>query len=249
MHKGLVITLSPERRYLAETKALCSLITETLAPGVYLVPETAEEKVSRALKKAGVAIIARRDNKQGERNVLSPSCHSAYPNLDGSLSATIRPAQSEGPAAPGAPNEDAALKLKQGFHGMLGKRSLGAEERDELSARIDRRLMLCESQLKDALVRYEKLEARGLDYAGKALIAKQAIAMQSLVEAVLPGKHIFGIPQALEKAGGESILVIEPINDKGDEVSIRIPQDTIRIPLGKISMLRRIKKSIFDLTN
>jgi hypothetical protein len=122
--------------------------------------------------------------------------------------------------------------------------NLGREEQDELSARINRRLVLCESQLKDALVRYEKLEARGLDYAGKALIAKQAISMHSPVEVTWPGKHkqehIFGIPKALEKSGGESILVIEPANGR---------DEAIRIPLGKIGLLRRVKKSIFEQTS
>jgi hypothetical protein len=72
--------------------------------------------------------------------------------------------------------------------------------------------------------------------------------------------QVIGIPLALEKAGGESVLVVTPLpSNPGEEEegdgsgkSIRIPGDTIRIPgesiripLGKISLLRRIKKSIF----
>jgi hypothetical protein len=136
--------------------------------------------------------------------------------------------------------------LVNDFHSMLNGMNFGREERDELAARIDRRLILSESQLKDALVRYEKLEARGLDYAGKVLIAKQAITIQAVVEVVLPGRQnqerIYGIPKALEKSGSDSVLVIEPIANKGDAV----PEDYVRFPLGKISLLRRIKKSIFE---
>jgi len=109
-----------------------------------------------------------------------------------------------------------------------------------MAARIDRRLILSESQLKDAVVRYEKLEARGLDYVGKALIAKQAISLQTPVEIIWPGKQkqerIFGIPKALEKADSESILIIDPLNGG----------DVVRVPLGKISLLRRKRKSIFE---
>jgi hypothetical protein len=124
-----------------------------------------------------------------------------------------------------------------------GSARFSKAEMDELAARIDRRLVLCESQLRDASVRYEKLEARGLDYVGKAMIAKQAIASQSPVELIRPGKkgeRIFGIPRALEKEGGESVLVISPQN--GGETG----GEFLRIPLGKISLLRRIKKSIFE---
>jgi hypothetical protein len=113
-------------------------------------------------------------------------------------------------------------------------------ERDELAARIERRLVLSESQLSGASIRYEKLEARGLDYVGKASIAKQAIASKSLVEVKWPHaargmQQTFGIPLALEKSEGESVLILDPVSEG----------DTIRIPLGKISLLRRIKKSIF----
>jgi len=118
---------------------------------------------------------------------------------------------------------------------------LGAEQRDELTARVNRRLVLCEAQLKDAVVRYEKLEARGLDYAGKAMIAKQAIAKQLPVEVSWPGRQkqesIIGIPKALEKKDDENVLVMESGGD------------TIRIPIGKIGLLRRIKKSIFENNN
>jgi len=126
---------------------------------------------------------------------------------------------------------------------------LSKAERDELSARIDRRLILSGDQLQGASVRYEKLEARGLDYVGKAALAKQAIALRSPVELTWPqrGKEtgrVFGIPTALEKTGGESILVINPLGTEGESV---LPQgEPLKIPLGKISFLRRIKKSIFE---
>jgi hypothetical protein len=134
-----------------------------------------------------------------------------------------------------------ASVLIENFRDMLDGMRMDKEKHDELSARIDRKLILCESQLRDAVLRYEKLEARGMDYNGKSIIAKQAIAMQSLVEATWPAKHgqerALGIPKALEKSGNESVLVIKPMGEE---------EAAIRIPLGKISLLRRIKRSIFE---
>jgi len=237
LRRGLVLTLSPQQCHLAQTKPLAKLIVETLAPGVYMLPESAEEKAAHALSKAGVTIIARRGECQSEessggllRHFFLP-LHSAKFNTDEILSVSHQ-------------NDSSATILIESFHSILKEMQLSGEARDELAARIDRRLVLSESQLKDAVVRYEKLEARGLDYVGKALIAKQAVTMQSPVEVVLPGKekqdHVFGIPKALEKVGSESVLVLELLEgDMGIE-------NTIRIPLGKISLLRRIKKSIFE---
>jgi hypothetical protein len=50
-------------------------------------------------------------------------------------------------------------------------------------------------------------------------------------------ERIFGIPKALKKKDNDMILEIAP-SDSGSE---------IHIPLGKISLLRRIKKSIFEI--
>ena len=234
LRRGLVLTLSPEQRHLAETKPLAKLIVETLAPGVYMLPESAEESAAQAMGKAGVAIIARRGECRGEETASDTLRHFFQPLAAKPPAGTI-------PRTGRMDSGSSASILIDNFHSILKQMRLSGEARDELAARIDRRLVLSEAQLKDAVVRYEKLEARGLDYVGKALIAKQALAMQAPVEVVLPGRekqdHVFGIPKALEKAGSESVLVLEMI--EGDA-------ETIRIPLGKISLLRRIKKSIFE---
>ena len=247
LRRGLVLTLSPEQRHLAETKPLAKLIVETLAPGVYMLPESAEESAAQALGKAGVAIIAHRGECRGEEPSSDALRHFFQP-----LPAARPPAGKISPAERAGGGSLASILIDK-FHSILKEMRLSGEARDELTARIDRRLVLSETQLKDAVVRYEKLEARGLDYVGKALIAKQAVAMQSPVEVVLPAgrqkqDRVFGIPKALEKMGSESVLVIELLEggETGDHDTIRVPGDTIRIPLGKISLLRRIKKSIFE---
>jgi len=237
LRRGLVLTLSPQQRHLTETRPLSKLIVETIAPGVYLLPETAEESAAAALSKAGVAIIARRGESRGDE-MSGDTIRRFFQPLGAdkpSAGATVHNVRAD---------DSLASILIDKFHSILEKTQFSGEARDELAARIDRRMVLSEAQLKDAVVRYEKLEARGLDYVGKAMIAKQALTMQAPVEVMLPGKQkqerVFGIPKALEKADSESVLVLELL-DKGDA-----DDDTMRIPLGKISLLRRIKKSIFE---
>jgi hypothetical protein len=245
LYKGLVLSLSPERRYLAETKPLSKYIVEKPAPGIYLIPENMEEKVYAALKRAGVTIFARPDSGAYNDGTISGITDSRifFPRLNTGTPHAQKTRQSRSvkeedkiinnEAAP------SASALIENFHSIVKNMRLGGEQRDELTARINRRLVLCEAQLKDAVVRYEKLEARGLDYTGKVVIAKQAITMRSPVEVSWPcsqkQENVIGIPKALEKIDGENVLVIEHAG-----------MDTVRIPLGKISLLRRIKKSIFE---
>ena len=250
LKKGIVLTLPEKWRYLVKTWPLTELICETAAPGLYLLPESAMDEAAGALQKAGIEIIARRNIKSG--NVTSfnnsfPSPSSRAVLLDKKsfkTGRTVTKTYSAGGVH--------AAALTDNFHAILKKMPLGKTEQAELSARIDRRLVLCEAQLTEANLRYEKLEARHMDYAGKQNIAKQAITQHSPVEIVLPcaalsgstgesEERIFGLPKALEKENGELILVIDltAADQKNEDTVLR------RIPLGRISLLRRIKKSIF----
>jgi len=248
LKKGVILKLSQEHCYLAETKPLNALITETLAPGLYLLNEKTADDAAQALQKAGIDIIARK--KEKKRNILS-SINNFIPTYSRTSlqenAATLTNNSASHDEKNDHDNDTCLSKKKSGFHTVLGKMPMGEAERTELAARIERLLILCEAQLKDADIRYEKLEARHMDYAGKQNIAKLAISGSSPVEIVLPGKEnekrIFGIPKALEKEGNELILVVNTMSmseDKSDDYIVR------RIPLAKISLLRRIKKSIFE---
>jgi len=232
LKQGVVLTLAEEHRYLTQTKPLAELISETLAPGIYLLGKNTLNEAVAVLHNAGIDIIARKK----EKREIGASAGGYFQKP------TARPLHVTPNAAEKFIKPENASALTAKFQTMLETIPLGKPEKDELSARIERRLVLCETQLKEANIRYEKLEARTMDYTGKQNIAKQAITQKSPVEIVWQGSRngkgesIFGIPQSLEKDGSEQILVIVQANE----------QEPIRIPLAKISLLRRIKKSIFE---
>ncbi|MDR2245475.1 MAG: hypothetical protein LBE17_02185 [Treponema sp.] len=275
LHQGTVLVLSEGRRYLAQTEPIASLIARSLAPGVYLlsclgqaVPDVGE--VLQGLQKAGVDIVARPPLPAGD----VPAESWIHPRREGgtALAVSAAPVRGSSPYPPlktpplfpapgfrqsspmagtGAAPEGAAATgsppamgdaraYQERFRQALGKLALPKLDAEELAARIDRRLILSESQLVGGAMRSEKLEARNLDYAGKALVAKQAIALKCPVEVlwVTPegeSSRLMGVPGALEKRGGETVLALK-IMPGGNE---------IRLSLGKISLLRRIKPSIF----
>jgi hypothetical protein len=239
LYQGVVLTLSEDRRYLAEAQPMASLVTQTLAPGVYLLSAGDPAEAAEALQKAGLDIVARRDRSAADQGGAPE--RSPYP----SPAAAGPPSPAPGPAAAAHAcregPETAAEAYQERFRGALKKLQISKAARDELAARIERRLILDESQLTGASIRDEKLEARGLDYVGKNTVARQALASKSLVEVLWPGtgetpNRAMGIPQALEKRDGETVLVLKPM-PQGEEFSL---------PLGRISLLRRIKQSIFE---
>ena len=252
LNQGIVLTLAEENRYLAEAKTVSSLIKRTLAPGVYLLSCGERSEAAAVLRKAGVDIVAQpplsSESESGFSGMASRAfSRSSFPRLDAnSFSYRESSASQKAGEVPKdfkEPLENAA-SIQEKFRNMLEKMKLTKQERDELLARIERRLVLSEAQLEATSLRYEKLEARLLDYAGKAAIAKHAIESGSLVEVTWPvpgGEQncVIGVLQALEKKEGESTLVLRVGGDSETDPKI------LRISLGKVSLLRRIKQSIF----
>ena len=242
LKKGIILKLSQNRCYLTETSPLSEMIMETIAPGIYLLNENMIDEAQEALQKAGIDIISRRKEKKEINNYY------------GNYFKSLQGAQQSDEFIYYSFNDKENLRtepenVKSKYQAILEKMQLGKTEKAELSARIDRRLILCEKQLKDADIRYEKLEARHLDYAGKQNIAKQAIAGVSSVEVIWSFKgneeRIFGIPRALEKSGKDLILLVDIISNNSREHTSS-ESSNIRIPLAKISLIRKIKKSIFE---
>jgi hypothetical protein len=248
LFQGMVLCLAEDRRYLVDAAPVASLIKRTLAPGVYLLAADEKTAAVQALRGAGIDIVAQ-PSRGGDNSFTVEDAgndrSSPYPRLepasyqigDGFLSppdALSETARLE------SLSPDRAGRYKDRFRLALEKMPLLKDEREELVARIERRLILSEAQLAAVPARHEKLEARGLDYVGKTSLAKQAIASKQLIEIVWSGQQgdmnrAVGLPHALEKSGGETLLVLKPVP----------PDDPIRLPLGKIALLRRIKQSIF----
>ncbi|MDR1654861.1 MAG: hypothetical protein LBR96_02595 [Treponema sp.] len=261
LYQGVVLRLSGERQYLAETGPLSSFVAKTLAPGIYLLREgftgrAGIETAAEALAKAGVDMVAAPEiqtaGQQDEPREVFPSLGSRIQDAGGF---------SRGGAVQAVPHQDGE-KIKERYRHSLERRKLPREQREELLKRIERKLIITESQLSQAHFKPEKNEARGLDYAGKANILKQAIVSVSLVEVTWPHPELgisktLGFPEALEKSGGDSVLVLKPYSggSAGGEPcgAVRAPAgdpggrvESLRIPIAKISLLRRIKKSIYS---
>jgi len=249
IHQGIVLTLTEDNRYLAKAGPVSHLIGKTLAPGVYLLSTEERSTVVRALHKAGIDIVAQRPEEAESAGLRrGGSFRNSFPRLYSSEAAEYGLAHSfntnTDTKTPETKKSEEGAAIKEKFRGVLDKMKITKQERDELLARIERGLVLNETQLEPTSVRYEKLEARGLDYTGKTAIAKQAIETGSLLEITWPGRdgesnRTVGIPQTLEKKEGESVLVLK--SSGNSENAARV----LKIPLGKISLLRRIKQSIF----
>jgi hypothetical protein len=247
LNTGVVLSLSKDRLYLANTEPLASMITAILAPGIFLLNVDEEDDAAIALEKAGVDIIARQNAQSNLKNSVTEKSQSFFVNFDAASKLQTLDF-SENKSHPQSEknifDEEKSDEQKDHFRTILAKMKIPKDQRDELAARIERGLILIDEQMNESSVKYEKLEARGLDYVGKYNIAKQAIAARAFLEVHWSDENgfvqkIFGIPSSIEKTNGEAVLIMHRENNENSQDSI------IRIVLGKISLLRRIKQSIF----
>ncbi|MDR1374025.1 MAG: hypothetical protein LBJ24_03540, partial [Treponema sp.] len=123
LHQGMVMILSPERRYLAE--AMAPLIARILAPGVYLLSVTERSEAVKWLEKSGVDIIAQPPLRSGE--IREESRTSPYPPPQGSGKILDL---SRGKSRP--PDPQKAEQYLEHFRTILGKMQFSKAERDEL---------------------------------------------------------------------------------------------------------------------
>lgn len=114
-------------------------------------------------------------------------------------------------------------------------------KRKELSTRIEKKLILYPSQLKNPVYAETGSEARGIDYAGKVRIIQQALqsgsSLLELIERTArgnPARHLLR-PTELEKTGSELVLV-------GEELPAEKP---VRIRVEKIGYIKKWKGSLF----
>ncbi|MDR0539785.1 MAG: hypothetical protein LBG74_04685 [Spirochaetaceae bacterium] len=237
LYDTLCVTLSPERQFAAHMPPLKKLILAQPAPGVLILNTKNKNLVTGALAKCGIDSVALpKDDipgaiphftQYGESMTLGGYMsvqHSFFGN-------TWDKDKKDGEA------------YKENLYMNLEGINLFDTQKDALKARINRRLIVSLSQFESVKVNNEKLEARGLDFAGKSSIAKQALEAHELLEIEMNGEsgRIVVRPVSVGKRETDTVLVAAPVRNSGGDI-----QKNMEYPLGKVKYIRRIKNSTFS---
>jgi hypothetical protein len=237
LYRGIVLTADEERRHLIEHDPMVQrYIRKTLGPGLYLLSEAEREGWEEALLGAGVAPLPAIEDFAPRKPRL-PSLNALFPGEDRNESAL--------PVVP--PNPPPTVhgddSLLEGLIGRVEKMDITPEEREELEARIRKRLILFEEQLVPGVVRSsDKAEAKGLDFIGKVRLIEQTLQSGSdLLEVIVRGsrgepKRYLMKPRTIDRTGTELKLVGKVLPGE-KEMSLQIR---------KLSLVRRLKSSLYS---
>ncbi|MFW5747705.1 MAG: hypothetical protein ACOCX6_02790, partial [bacterium] len=236
LYRGIVLAADEERRHLIEhDPKIRRYIRQDLGPGLYLLCEAEREGWEAALLDAGVTPLPSVQD-------FSPR----KPRLP-SLS-TLFPAEEDEPVLPKIPAArppelTGGDSLLDELIGQVEAMDISDEEREELEARVRKRLILFEEQLIPGVVRAgDKAEAKGVDFIGKVRLIEQTVQSKSdLLEVIVRGargepKRYLMKPKTIDRSGSE-LKLIGNILPGEKEMTLKIR---------KLSLVRRLKSSLYS---
>lgn len=222
--RGFVVKVDDRfRPVLDSNRSFNARIKEKLAEGVYFVPEENIEWVKKYLKTlSGCEFMAHSEEKG---TLPSLSVRSSVPELRfGSIVAEKIVSDAWDPGI---------------YERKIAELNIFPEQKEILQERVRSRLILSETQLDSENIRYEKNEARGIDYNGKLRLCEQVVRNGGYYLEILLAGEKQGImlePRGLRKTEGDYILTGSVVGTGEDtEIYIR-----------KIGIVRRIRISFND---
>jgi len=234
-----------QRTVLEQHGKLQKLIQLNPAPGIYLVRKENIEAFVSILKDMGMEIppppselgVFQSDEEKAEQRLFFYffPWNSSSPRID---FPDLFPLPKNGSnALPGKEKEVSASRMMKELIQQAESLDMPEDHRTEILYKIQRKLILHPDQIKPETKKLERTEAKGLDYAGKAVLIEQVISSPSdYVEVQVRNargspERFFLRPRELRKTGPDLVLIGSTL-PKGEEVEI---------PVRKISLVRRIR--------
>ena len=229
IYKGYVLKVNEENKTLVEKNPVLSpFIKIILAPGVFLLNVQSDEEIKNIIAKSGLDFLGTIKEPPKEKQILSLpkisfSCQNNFLNYSAQENTFVNPKV--------ASLAMESLKLE------LDKMDITKEQKEELEERIKRKMILTKEQLRPSTVTFERLEAGGMDFAGKLHILTNAISSQSLV--------------VIEMEGEKNQLTGKPLAllNRGENVQVRIKlqdsEDTLDLLVAKLTNVKKLRPSFF----
>ncbi|MDR2898134.1 MAG: helicase-associated domain-containing protein [Spirochaetaceae bacterium] len=247
LYHGYVVQAEESRRVLIENSQLITpRIRKILAPGIYLLDFDSPEEAAAAFKAAGIDSLGAvnsavsKPSPAGKQSV--PVRGSILPPLPVRSTAAGAPAGTASGSASGSAsllnrsdNSPSREDILSSLYGAVDAMELPGDQAEALRSRISRRVVLNPTQLRPESVRFERIEAGGMDFLGKVHVVEHAIASASLVELVYDDTVLLGSPIKIEKREGDAFLKI-----------MTEPEGlTESVSIGKAAAVKRIRGSVF----
>ena len=214
LYKGYVLKVKEENaQFIKNNPVLSPYIMEELSAGVFFLSFADDAKAQNIIAKSGLDFIGNMKLAPGQNRTL------AFLPLD-EPEKKIESKEKKAPVHKVDKDRQKAIldELKLQLDGM----NLPLDQKEGLLDRINRRIVLNKSQLVGESVRFEKVEAGGMDYTGKIHVIESAIQNGGILEVVLDsGNSVAGKPVELNKKAPNAQLILE-LSSSGEKICIPV---------------------------
>ncbi|MBQ0052027.1 MAG: helicase-associated domain-containing protein [Treponema sp.] len=231
IYKGYILQVSGENAAITEKNpAIAPYISATLAPGIYLLSVESDEEASSVIEKSGLDFIGK--IKTAEKNYQTlgfpefappKQAHTISNNFD-----------EDAPLQPGLTSDQERAAHFDKMRAELEKLNLPQEKKEGLLQRIDHKIILSPVQLRGDSVKFERIEAGGMDYSGKVHIIEGSISNNSMVELHFDDRVIVGVPLSVTKTGTDANVLLDVMPDHAEKL----------LSIGQAKLVKRIRGSV-----
>ena len=188
LYYGFVLKVASDNAVLTEKNSkFAQYISAKIAPGTYLLSVNSKEEAAKLLVKNGFDFIGK------VKTASSPIQDKGFIDFEYRHDSSVA-SENGVESAESADSESSAIKTANlapesvkdahfaKMREVLEQTSMSDEQRMTLLDRIEKKIILNSTQLKAENVRFENLEATGIDFMGKLRVIESAIASGMLVE-------------------------------------------------------------------
>lgn len=254
--KGYILQVSEKNAAVTEKNpAIAPFISAKLAPGIYLLSVESDEEAAALVQKSGLDFIGK--IKTAEKNVQSVSFpefpvhenlsleEPDYQNNYDEISKKSETCRVENLTPVKNPenfpaNEEERKKhfyeMRSALEKMQTEAPMSPEQKEGLLQRIEHKIILTPEQLRPASVKFERIEAGGMDYSGKLHIIEGSISNNSMVEMHFDSGIIVGIPVSVTKTENDANVLLEVMPDHSQKI----------LSVAQAKFVKRIRGSVLE---
>lgn len=225
IYKGYVLQVSPENAAITENNpAIKPFIVQKLAMGIYLLSVESDEQAQAIISRSGLDFIGKIKTPEKSFETIG------FPQI-------FVPEKTDRFDTDEQPRPTSDEQRAAHFEAMraeLEKLNLPQEKKDGLLERIQHKIILSPIQLRADSVKYERIEAGGMDFSGKLHIIEGSISNNCMVELSFDDRVIVGIPVSVTKTGNDASVLIEVMPERSEKL----------LSIGQAKFVKRIRGSV-----
>lgn len=234
IYKGYILQVSEKNAGITEKNpAVQPFISAKLAEGIYLLSVENDEEAAALIEKSGLDFIGKIKTAQKSSDSIRfpefavPSHKNDFDNLEEENYETEKNELSL------KTNEERARHF-EAMRSALEKMTLTPEQKEGLLERIEHKIILSPVQLRANSVKFERIEAGGMDFSGKLHIIEGSISNNSMVELHFDSGILVGVPISVSKTEADANVLLEVMPEHEQKL----------LSIGQAKFVKRVRGSV-----